>query len=380
MLAQAHNDRGGTQIKRPAFAPVKRIARGKTLPPAYWRPYPRASIYKPIPGTEDGSTGNPSIHGSSASMITKITGWGNPVQTLVALSSSTGTFMDYNHPTYFASYSDPVFQVRMRTGGFTNSLWTTTSGPSFHCPQNALPARGTDLGDGDAHMGIVQPDGTEIFIYDCWANLAGTTRITALPGGGGNFYGSACMLAKFNGDGIRTSSDGTATAAAAASMYGPIRPEEMYARNINHALFLVCKSTDGTHVAPAAANAGTADPTNAPPCGARMQLNMTQSAIDAISDSSNSTGRWWNKAFLTAMRKYGGYFLDTSGASWAVQVTAGMSQYSLTGTDAWRTWAANTSPAMNYDATDDFYAWDIRTLVTWSSSLRILDWTDPLNH
>jgi len=363
-------------VRRSTMEPLRRLRSGLVLPPANWRPYSQSSMYKPIPGTHDGSSGNPSIHANSASIVSKVTGWGNPSQLLVAQdSSSAQTFPSFNHPTYFASDTDPIFEVRMRTGGNSCPFWTTSAGPLFRCPQSAKPA-----GGADGHFAVVQPDGTEWFIYDCFSDQAGTTPLTSLPGGGGVFYGTGLSKHHMISDGVRLGGGGTATAAGTSSMYGCPWPSEMYARRINHALFMVVKSTDGNIVAPAVGQAGQTDPTNAPPCGARFQLDMSQSEIDAISDVSNSTGRWWNKVLLTALREYGMYVFDTGTGSWGLKTWSGMSQYSLTGVDPWRVWAAGTSPAMTYNGTDDIYLWDIRTVVTWSSELRVLDWTDSANH
>lgn len=363
-----------SNVRRPIMDVHNRLTNGKILPPAHWRHDPQASMWKPIPGTYDGSAGTPSIHANSANIVAKLAGWGNPSQILIGQDSSSAmTFPPFTHPTYFAKPDDPVFEIRKTTAGFTNPWWTTTTGPLVKCPQSAKPSSG-----GDAHFAVVQPDGTEWFVYDLASDLAGTT-LTALPGGGGIIYGKGMAKHNIMGDGIRIGASGSGTAACVSSMFGEILPSEAYARRINHALFMVIRSTDGTWTHPAQDAAASTDPTNAPPNGARFQLNMTQTAIDAIADTSNATGRWWNKMVLTALREFGMFVCDTSSANWAVQ-TWGAGQYHQTGTDPWRTWAASTSPAMTYNATDDIYLWDIRTVVTWSANLRVLDWTDAANH
>lgn len=425
---------------------------GDVLPPASWQPYPNAAVWVPIAGTDNGTAGSPSVHSRSAQMIAKLAGTSgvprNPAQILPGQdSSSAGTFPGTTFPVYYALNSDPLVQFRKATAGFANALWSTSTGPTIRVPAAALPSNGTDK-----HFAVVQPDGTEWFFYKVFSDVG---QLTPVAGSlVSPVYATGMARCSIYGDGLSEIGLG-ATAAEVAALWGEIRPEEMIAGVIGHALAMTANWSNNEEVVPAGGLArariatlngshdfpmagGTINFTNMvsstsglaaawdatgtvrlpngslvaytgmtgtaasgtltgctggtgsavtgtitdhdwPPNGARIQLAMTQAEIDAIADSSNSTGRWWNKAVLTALRKYGMFVMDTGGGNWSLKIQSGFSWYSLTGVDRWRSWAAGTSPAMTYDAVNDHYGWDIRTVVPWYDKLRVLDWADPLN-
>ena len=107
-------------------------------------------------------------------------------------------------------------------------------------PDAARPAAG-----GDGHLAVIdQADGWE---YDFW-------QVQQKPKGGGTLtvsYGGKTPYGTSNADGLGSN----ATAANFALSAGIIRPSELEAGKIDHALFMVVECTNGTAVWPAPARA-----------------------------------------------------------------------------------------------------------------------------
>ncbi len=330
------------------------------------------SFRKPIPAS-------PSVHASSAAMVTKLTGWGL-AGNLLPGESSTATWVEYGSPIYYAAFTDPLFTVQKSTPGFSGGNW----GTQIRIPQGAIPADGTDV-----HMCVVHPDGVTCWeFYNLTSDLAGANDITAanpLPSGGGTIYAGG--LGKYDlssrGDGMPSPYTGGGdkqTAGGPSMLIGDIWPEHLLAGRIPFALRMAVKSTGTTYdgdgiVAPAIGAAGQTDPTNAPPCGARMQLNMTSAAIQALGVGS------FSKVLLECLREFGAYVTDTTGANYKFYLASGLASYQLRGVDPWRTLATTHASAQGWSyvgAPDDVWVWnDWRS--TLNSNMRWLDWTDAAN-
>jgi hypothetical protein len=187
---------------------------------------------------------------------------------------------DWGRPVYFAKSTDPMYTIHC------TEPWGTcgTEGASVHIPSYALPEN-----TSDAHMVIVD-GGTE---YDFWGSAKPSGSggsLTIAWGGKGNVNG--------NGYGMGS------TAAGFAGSMGLVRPEELIARNISHALFLITPCENG-HVAPATADDGPgAGVSGCPPLGSHIWLSSTPAQI-AASGASPAM-----QTIMLALHTYGGYLGD----------------------------------------------------------------------
>ena len=98
------------------------------------------------------------------------------------------------------------------------------------------------------------------------------------PAGGGTLEFRWGGRTRLDGDGLGTN----ATAAHFALSAGIIRPEEMAAGRIDHALFMVVKCTAGKVYPAGGGGAQCADLTDAPAGGMRFQLGYSSAEIEAL--------------------------------------------------------------------------------------------------
>jgi hypothetical protein len=253
--------------------------------PASFRPYGDNSIWNmPLPD-------NPILYSRSASIVAQACANGACGGRVID-TQEAGNF-DYNHPIYFATMNDPI----------VNTKCTLYCGGPLPA-QIRIPSKARPAGGSDSHMGVVQPDGTEI---DFWGTAQPTRdwvsgdTLSALNGVTcGNF---------FTGAGFTRSAS---TAGGACLGGGLIRAAEIRADAINHALFTVVSCVDpNIHVYPASQSAldCTAGTANIP-LGARIQLDLTDQQIDAIPGVSP-----WQRPILHALHRYGAYVMDTGGGT-----------------------------------------------------------------
>ena len=231
-------------------------------------------------------------------------------------------------------------------------------------PRAARAAAGTD-----AHLAIVEPDGTE---YDFWEVRDGGVRDGRLRFGWGG---------RLRIDGPGT--DGAATAAGNGLLAGAIRPEELAAGRIDHALFLVQRCTGdgvgydghveppppqdlGSPYVPPAVKGGSpcvgAD-REAPPMGAHYQLDMSDREIAALGLPA------WKSAILRALARYGGYVGDTGAAGLGFIAVSGES-YAGYGTGDPLVRVARTAGIAPQPG--GVFRFDIGSGVDWAGHLRIL--------
>jgi hypothetical protein len=268
-------------------------------PSADWRPYSDSSPFnQAIPA-------DAAAHPDSARIVSEVLSWNQPGN-LVAGSADTSS--DYGHPTYYSQPGDPVYTLHATDGS------PSIEGLRIPVPDAARPAAG-----GDAHMTIVTPDGWE---YDLW-------DVQSKPAGGGTLTFALGGRTRIDGDGLNS----YGTAARYGNLAGVIRAQELAAGHIDHALFISVKCTststdfgDGTQPAPGggqsayvypASHGGSgcsgAESADAPPMGARFQLDMSDAQIAALNVPS------WKKTILTALAHYGGYVGDTGGPGFGFQ-------------------------------------------------------------
>jgi hypothetical protein len=224
-------------------------------------------------------------------------------------------------------------------------------------PSAARPAAG-----GDGSMGVIdQASGWE---YDFW-------QVQSKPSGGGTItisWGGRTEIGTATADGLGSN----ATAAHFGTAAGIIRPEELRAGEIDHALFMVVKCTNGTYVWPAqgpgvgrtCSSMGLSN-ANAPALGQHFYLNMTDAEIAALAVPA------WKKAILTAMAHYGMFVGDTGGDSWRVKIQSGTSYTSFGRQDPWVR-LGRAAGATEYGGD---YVFDLESGVDWSK----LAVADPCN-
>ncbi len=207
---------------------------------------------------------------------------------------------DFGHPVYYASASDPL--VTLHCTAYCNTTDNGGLPASVHIPAQARPAGGTD-----AHLAVIQPDGTEI---DLWATTQPsgnwTTGATISAQGAANCGNFA------SGSGF-TPSGPAATAGGACLGAGLLRANELQAGRIGHALFLVSQCAVGWQY-PAFPNA-TTDPCTSgrgPALGGRLWYDVSDASTNA-----NAALKPWEKAILNALHDFGGYLEDdvSGGAS-----------------------------------------------------------------
>lgn len=317
-------------------------------PGAGWRPYAAGSPFnQPI--------GKATVNPNSPSMVAGVLKFGPPANIVVG---TAGSSEDWGHPVYFAQPGDPVYVLRATEGWGRNAL----TGMRIQIPAQARPA-----GGGDGHMTVITPDGWE---YDFW-------RAKAPPPGGGVFEFAWGGRVRVLGSGLGSG----ATAAQFASLAGVIRPEELAAGRIEHALFIVLRCTgsgagfgNGAHpgssrwtggfVYPAQAGAGTcgAQDPNLPPLGARFQLAMSAAQIAALHAPP------WKRAILTALARYGGYAGDSGGPGFAVAMQSSATYTSFGAPDR----LVQVAQGAGIAASHGRYALDLAGGVDWQRYLRIV--------
>ncbi len=173
-----------------------------------WRPYAASSPFnQPI--------GPAAVHPESAALVAGSLQWGPPASLIAGTAESSS---DYGHPVYFSQPSDPLYALHPTEHWGHNTI----AGTRIRVPSGARPAGGSD-----GHMTVVTPDGWE---YDFW-------RAQRPPPGGGTLTFAWGGRVRIAGDGL----GGSATAAHFAALAGVIRPEELAAGRIDHALFIVLR-------------------------------------------------------------------------------------------------------------------------------------------
>jgi hypothetical protein len=194
--------------------------------------------------------------------------------------------------------------------------------------------------------------------YDFWqARKRRGSRVLRVSHGG---------IASLGGSGTGS----PATAGHFALGAGVIRPEELAAGEIDHALFMVVKCTNGRSVAPAGGSVGRScssmgmSNSNAPRMGEHFVLDMSASEIDALATAK------WRKTILHAMAKYGLYVGDTGGGMLKVQ--SGASWTSLGHSDPWLKLGRSLGVPQVRDGSRELRRFDLSDTVNWRSRLEVV--------
>jgi hypothetical protein len=250
-----------------------------SLPGACWRPYADDSPFN-LRVENDA----PTIHDSDQTVNAVVSK--APAASIVAGDPGRpdGIAVFYSKP------SDPTYKLHCTQDWGRCPI----EGMHINIPRGAQPAG--NMGT-DAHLTVVdQHSGWE---YDLWA-----VENTPAPGGTVRMgFGGRTMI---TGNGLGS----YAVAARFGSLGGLIRPEELIAGKVHHALQMFVPCTEGW-VFPADhpgydCTENGMDAAHAPAMGAHFVLQMSSHAIRA------SHYPRWKRAVLFALKRYGAYVADTT--------------------------------------------------------------------
>jgi hypothetical protein len=237
---------------------------------------------------------------------------------------------------YWSRPGDPTYRLHA-----TDRARHGIEGKRIPIPAGARPA-----GAADAHMTIVTPDGWE---YDLWGAQ------TPPPRGGTLTFRSGGRI-RIDGSGL----DSAATASHFGNLAGVIRPEELSAGHIDHALVIVVRNTSRSYVYPAAASDGYRY--GGVPMGSRFQLAMSDAQIAALSAPR------WKKTILTALARYGGYVGDSGGSGFGFEFLSGQTYTSFGRSDP----LVDYARAVGIHDKGGRYVFDVPSGVDWARYLRVL--------
>jgi len=316
-------------------------------PGACWRPYSDASPFnRQVPADA------PVVSNSSA-IVQRWIGFGSNNSPKFE-AGNTGTSYDYDHPIYYSQPTDPVFTVHC------TKSWGTCEVEGM---QVRIPDQAKAAGGGDGHMAVI--DVASGWEYDFW-------QVASKPAGGGTLnisWGGRTRIGTTDADGLGSN----ATAAHFGLAAGVIRPQELAAGEINHALFMVVNCTNGRSVAPSGTGTGRScssigqSNTDAPAMGQHFVLDMSDAEIDALNAPT------WQKAILRAMAHYGLYVGDTGGGFFKLESGASYTSFGLQdpwmklgrdlGVQSWNSSSTGTTK----------YLFDMRNTVDWASRMKVVD-------
>ena len=316
-----------------------------SLPGACYRPYSDSSPFNtPV-------AGKPTSPNSDA-IVSRMMSF-SPVPDKVS-TNNADTAGDWAHPIYYSQPTDPVYTVDCVENWGTCEI----EGMKVRIPSQARAAGGSD-----GHMAVIdQAGGWE---YDFW-------QVRSKPSGGGTIaisWGGRTPVGGADADGL----DSNATAAHFGLAAGMIRPAELAAGEINHALFSVVKCTNGTAVAPAGTGTGRScssiglSNANAPAMGQHFYLDMTEAEINALAKPE------WQKTILRAMAEYGTYVGDTGGVGWNVMFESGSSYTSFGQPDPWVALGDKLGVPKwtNPESGRTLRVFDFQNAVDWSRELKV---------
>jgi hypothetical protein len=277
-------------------------------------------------------------------VVNRLTGFGKGQGIIGGVADTPD---DWDHALYFSRLTDPLYTVHCA------EEWGTceVEGMQVRIPSDARPAAG-----GDGSLGVIdQLTGWE---YDFW-------QVRSKPRGGGRLvvsWGGRTRIGTSDSDGLGSN----ATAAHFGTAAGVMRPAELEAGKIDHALFLMVKCTNGEFVWPArgpgvgrtCTSMGLSN-RDAPAMGQHFYLNMTRGQISRLNVPS------WKKTILKAMAKYGMFVGDTGGNTWRLKIESGTSYTSLGYEDPWARMGRKFNLPSWREGGTKMYAFDTASGVDW---------------
>jgi len=264
--------------------------------PACWRPFAANSVFNtPLPA-------HARLASDSSLIVRRMVARGWSVDGSNKRFDFSPSFYG-TRPVFFATRSDPVMTIRCKMkpvpGVCTGANGVDVAGLRIHVPAGARP-----YANSDAHMTVIEkPSGEE---YDFWDTTISGSTIAALTAGEVNVN---------TGNGLGSQGDAGQFGLSA----GLVRPSELAAGRINHALVISVPCTNGSghsagFVFPAVQGDGAACGPNgsaatrdSPALGQLLRLNMTDAQI------RSSAAPAWEKTIMTAWAHYGAYVEDTGG-------------------------------------------------------------------
>lgn len=309
-------------------------------PKACWRPFSAESPFnRKLPESPPQVTGSPLIGLTTADF--------GAAPYFEAGASGTGD--DYDHPVYFSSKNDPVYEVQCVAFGGGCEI----RGDRVHIPKRAKPAGGSD-----GHLGVI--DQSSGWQYDFWQ-----VRDRSPEGGPLVIsFGGRTRIGSPGSDGLGS----PATAAHFATSAGAIRAEELRAGEIDHALFMTVPCTNGRSVWPAGDGVGSVCSKNllAPAMGQHLFLDMSNQEIEGMDVPG------WQKTIFLAMANYGLFVGDTGGDGWGLKLWTGSLRPG--GPDPWVQLAQRLNvPSYVADDGTTRYSFDMRQSLDWSLRLRVAE-------
>jgi hypothetical protein len=270
-------------------------------PPANWHPYQPTSPWNQELSNPDSPRLDPNDSTKIQALFNSAFGpnqyqgrIGTPLANLLSSGSTTAAF-----PYYFAKTSDPSVIINCTANYGTCEM----QGKHYNVPAAAMPAN-----DSDHHMIVIQPNGTELDVWE-WGNGGSQqppwkTNETVNVGWGG-------IANVTTGTGWDLGTNGM-TAAGNDGLAGIIREPEIASGVIDHALTadIYCSPTT-TPVYPALhssddtnCNGFQMSPNQIVATGNRLWIDMTDRQINALNLNNAQ------KTVLHALHDYGAFVID----------------------------------------------------------------------
>jgi hypothetical protein len=315
------------------------------VPCASWRPYgPESPFNRRLPAA-------PRLDPNSAAIVAKTLSFGN---NSFFWGGTAGSSSDWESPVYYSRPSDPAFTIHC-----WRYACPALEGKRIRIPQRARPAASLD-----GQMAVI--DQASFTEYDF-------SRAGSLPQGGGPLEiasGGATAIGTPAADGRF----GDATASQLGLLGGMIRPAELEAGQIDHALITGVYCSGGA-VYPAGSNPGRRCSSlglldgDAPKIGQHFYLAISDAEIDALPAPA------WRKAILRAYAHYGAFVGDTTGrgGNLGLGAESGQSWLSFGFADPWVTLGLRYGLPTWNDGETIRYLYDIRPGVDWANRLRVVD-------
>jgi hypothetical protein len=223
-------------------------------------------------------------------------------------SNEVGLY-DYNASWVFSKASDPL--VTVACTGYCDKTDHGGYPAQIHIPAKARVPGAWNGGTGDRQWEIVQP-GPGYQAVDLayvtqpsgdWGTAGNTTVTSGAAANCGSFYGVNGETG-FYGTSTGDTADGNCISA------GAVRPNELLAGVINHALKIVLACQGPGVQYPVSSQLSTdfcPDANGAPPLGAPLWYDVPDATTNARTDIA-----LWVKAILNALHDHGGIFGDNS--------------------------------------------------------------------
>jgi hypothetical protein len=296
-------------------------------------------------------TATPTLNPRSAQIVSRLTAGGKPNALRAGIAD---TASDYYKPTYYSTASDPLYTIK---GTYRHG------GEQLHIPQGARPAGGSDH-----HMTVVTPDGKHWGFWNVKVDNSAHT-ISGADGGNPTTRVSDIEGLGIGGDGGNGLAECGSTAAGFCNLAGIIRAQELEAGVIGHALFATSSQIASSYVYPAVSTGtGPSASDDYPPMGTRFRLDPSY-----MTDARLSTYPRWEQPILRALRDYGMYLGDNSGAaSFALQLESGSTYTSFGYEDEAVRFARSVGAPSYSDGGRTIYTFDLGN-VDWASYFRVVD-------